>query len=728
MPRTLAGLAAVLALVALAPAAHAASLRAGVATADITPENGGTTFGFVRPDVMVKGVHTRLLGRALVLDDGDTEIALLSTDLGVPFEKDSLVARLQDLGFTHETILYTGTHTHSGPGSLVDWQVEQLARAIREAHANLAPARAAWAAQRVYDVNRNRSIEAHLANHGLDLFYGQGDPTDDALGEEHARDTRLRMLRVDRADGTPLAGWIHFPVHLTTSAPDVDIWDADLAAAATQHLATAVGAPGFTAFYTNGALGDLMPRFDAYNRTAAMDLHGRRIAAKALRAWKGAGTRLRRDVDLGVRWTRACYCGQEVEPGHSVSDTPYWGLAFFGGSEDGASIFHEPLSTEGRRLPEDASHPVHGRKIIVTRGIVHELVPEVQVIRVGDRLLLGAPGEPSVEMGRRFEQAVRPTLPAGVKEPVVVGLANDYMGYLTTPEEYQMQHYEGGHTVYGIWTSLVVRNAFEALTKSLALGEPAPAPDQPAALGGTNPGAFPAGEETGSLTEEPPAVVRRFDSLSIAWTGSPSGVDRPVDTPFVTLERMVRRRWRASDTDLGLSFIWRENGGNYTARYEMPAGEPPGRHRLRVTSGAYELTSRPFRVRRSNALKVRGVLRRRKGRRLIVVAQNPAPDPERAILWRPTYPWGGKAVLRVRKRRLVAVWRSRRLAWVAKSPRRVRKGARVTIVKAKDQYGNRAPRRVRMRVGALAPLAWPPNIGTGDGRTPGALGEGNFPP
>lgn len=31
-------------------------------------------------------------------------------------------------------------------------------------------------------------------------------------------------------------------------------------------------------------------------------------------------------------------------------------------------------------------------------------------------------------------------------------------------------------------------------------------------------------------------------------------------------------------------------------------------------------------------------------------------------------------------------------------------------------------------VGALAPLEWPDNIGTGDGRTPGGLGEGNFPP
>ena len=570
----------------LPAAAQAAPLTAGVGTADFTPENGGTTLGFVRPDITVKGVHTRLMGRVLVLDDGDTEVALLSTDLAFALEKDSLVARVQDLGFTHETILYTGTHTHSGPESLSDWQVEQLARAIRKAHAARVPVRAAWGTQRVLDVNRNRSIEAHLANHGLDQFYGQGHADDDPRGEEHSRDTRLRLLRVDRLDGRPLAGWIHFPVHLTTSGPDVDMWDTDLAGTATQHLQEAVGARGFLALYTNGALGDQMPRFDAFNRTAAMDLHGRRIAIKAARAWRSAGRRLSEDVDVGVRWTRSCYCGQEVEPGHRVDNKPIWGLAFFGGSEDGASIFHEPGSTEGRRLPEDASDPVQGRKIQFAPGAVHESTPEIQVIRIGDRMLLGTPGEPSVEMGRRFEAAVRPELPAGVKEPVVIGLANDYMGYLTTPEEYQMQHYEGGHTVFGIYTSSLVRNSLVALSRALAQGQPAPEPDTPAALGGTDPGAFPQGDAEGAVVEEPAISVNRLDTVKVAWSGTASGVDRPVDQPFVVVERLVRGRWRPSASDLGLAFIWREEGGSYYALWEVPAGQPPGAHRLRIRSSS----------------------------------------------------------------------------------------------------------------------------------------------
>lgn len=32
---------------------------------------------------------------------------------------------------------------------------------------------------------------------------------------------------------------------------------------------------------------------------------------------------------------------------------------------------------------------------------------------------------------------------------VVVSCANGYVGYVTTPEEYSVQHYEGGHALYG---------------------------------------------------------------------------------------------------------------------------------------------------------------------------------------------------------------------------------------------------------------------------------------
>lgn len=255
----------------------------------------------MRPDIATDGVHTRLTGRALVLDDGDTPVVLVATDLGFPLRKDDLVARVADLGYTSATVLYHASHTHAGPEALDDWQVDQLARAIRRAHASRVPVAAGWGTAEVPRVNRNRSVEAHLANHGMDLFPGQGAHDDDPNGAAHTRDTTVRVLRIDRADGSgPLTAWTHFPVHLTTVTPANSLWDADLAGTATWHLAERVEAgqhddhvddrDGFTAIYANGAQGDLMPRFDGYNPQALVDLHGRRLARGAHAAYEGGHT------------------------------------------------------------------------------------------------------------------------------------------------------------------------------------------------------------------------------------------------------------------------------------------------------------------------------------------------------------------------------------------------------------------------------------------------------
>ena len=733
--RLIAAALAAAALMLVAPAgASAGQLRAGAASFDITPPNGGTTLGYVRPDVAVEGVHTRLTGRALVLDDGDTEVVLLATDLGFALDKDSVVARVADLGFTHETVLYTGTHTHAGPGSLAPWQLEQLARAIREAHESKVPARAGWGMREVMGVGRNRSLEAHLANHGLDQFYGQGRVEDDPVDPEHTVDRTLRVLRVERTDGTPLAAWLNFPVHLTMSTPAVDVWDADVAAPATRRVEGAVGEKGFIALYTNGASGDLMPVFDSYNATALMDLQGRRIARQTRRAWKAAGRRMDDEPPIDVRWTNSCYCGQEVEPGKRVDSEPVWGLPFLGGSEDGASIFHEPLATEGRRLPAELADPVQGRKIRAAPSrplAVHETSPEFQAIRIGDRLLLGAPGEPSVEMGRRFRRAVEPVMPAGVTDPFPVGLSNDYIGYLTSPEEYEMQHYEGGHTVYGTWTSLLAQSSFVELARSMASGAPAPKPSVPPELGATGnaaPGVG-AGGVPGRLVEGPTGRVPRMTPFRVAWEGAEGGIDRPLDDPFLVLQRRKRGKWVEADSDLGLAFLWRETGGRYGALYDVGAGVRAGRYRVQIVSGDYRLATDPFRIVASQALRVRGIRLRKDGgdTRLVALAQNPPPDPTQSIVWRPESPAGGRAVIKLGGERLLGKWNAKREAWVARVDGRPKEGAGASV-QIRDRFGNRTKGAARVRLGEVAPLAWPPNMGVGGGRTPGPFGEGTFPP
>jgi neutral ceramidase len=716
----------------VATAAPAPPLKAGAAVVDITPRLGGTTLGYVRPDMAVDGVHTRLTGRALVLQDGDTKVAMLATDLGFPLDKDKVVARVADLGYTHATVLYTGTHTHSGPENLADWQVQQLADAIRRADRARRPAKAAWGTSVVHGVARNRSVEAHLADHGQDLTYGQGHASDDPEGALHTVDDVLRVLRVDGTDGTPLAAWLEFPVHLTASTPYNTLWDSEIAGPTLTHLTEQVKTPGFVGLYANGASGDLQPVFDSWNPQTLMDLHGRRLAGGAYAAWRAAGGRLDPHLPVDLRWTKACYCGQEVEPGKSVSSEPVFGLPFLGGSEDGASIFHEPLATEGRRRPAALADPVHGRKIPVvpSRPLgVHDTVPEVQVLRLGDRVLLNAPGEPSVEMARRLVHAVEDVLPRGVEEAFVVGLATGYLGYLTTPEEYEQQHYEGGHTVYGTWTSLLMRNVLRDLVGALRSGKPAPAPYEAAVLGGTDRGTRDVGDGgvKGAIVTQPASSVPRHGLVEVSWTGGAEGVDRPVDVPFLVLERQTGKGWARIDTDLGARFVWDQSDDTYSARYDVPRDAALGAHRLRVVSGSYTLTTRTFEIVRATSLRVLGV--RLVGGSLVFSAQNPKPDATKSVAWRPISPTGGTLRFVAGRRSFTASYDASRHAWTAPAAG-LRAGAQVVVPAGGlvDDAGNSSGAAVTLTVGKVAAADWPPNIGVGAGRAPGPFGEGSFPP
>ena len=72
-----------LACLAAAPAAQAATgpLRAGAGRADVTPKLGYYLGGWTRQDRTAQGQHTRLVASALVLQRGDTKVALVSLDL-----------------------------------------------------------------------------------------------------------------------------------------------------------------------------------------------------------------------------------------------------------------------------------------------------------------------------------------------------------------------------------------------------------------------------------------------------------------------------------------------------------------------------------------------------------------------------------------------------------------------------------------------------------------------
>lgn len=103
------------------------------------------------------------------------------------------------------------------------------------------------------------------------------------------------------------------------------------------------------------------------------------------------------------------------------------------------------------------------------------LVPHrlpMQVLRIGQLLVVGVPAEFTCVAGRRLVQRLQPLLQRADTRVVVTNYANGYAGYVTTPEEYDAQHYEGASTLYGRHTLDAYLEELERLTRALVSGQP----------------------------------------------------------------------------------------------------------------------------------------------------------------------------------------------------------------------------------------------------------------
>lgn len=649
--RAVALVAGAAAMGAASPAAaqdpSAAALRAGVGLADITPPRTGYSLGgWTRADRLVEGQQTRLHARAMVLEQGGRKVALVSVELFmVPGGLQQHVAEaVADRGFATSNVLMSATHTHAGPGGFANYAtlntaapnatmlltdvsalggllnpvradrqlytflVRQIAAAVRQADDRLAPAVAGWGEERLLGLTRNRSLEAHLANHGVRKRPGQGRVEDDPEGYPGTIDPDVDVLRVDRiVDGRrrPIGVWSQFAAHATVVKSEIRAYAGDHNGVAMRVFEDAVrdeagvpaGEPVVNVF-ANGAEGDMSAGLD-HTGPAGAGRVGRIEAAALLRAWRRAGADLRADLPVDVRWTQTCFCGQLVEGGR-VADRAYPGLPFLTGSEEGRGPLYDVTRqslegvTAGRTLV-----PGHGHKVVVPVGSFPKSVP-LMVVRAGDRMIASIPGEPTAESGARVKRDVlRVGAPAGVRKVVIAGLANEYINYITTPEEYDTQHYEGGSTMYGRLQLNLLRASLADLAGRLVRGETAPAPRAYDAKRGVVPDGpeYPEGAASGAPLADPPLTVPRLGRATFAWRGGPLGADRPVGSGFVRAERRAGGSWIEVDSDLGLAMLWRvTKDGRYDAAWEVPRDAPAGDYRLVVTATRYRLVSRPFAV------------------------------------------------------------------------------------------------------------------------------------
>src|SRR5690606_4134785 len=105
---------------------------------------------------------------------------------------------------------------------------------------------------------------------------------------------------------------------------------------------------------------------------------------------------------------------------------------------------------------------------------VQEIVP-VQLVRIGRLYLIGVPGEVTIAAGLRLRRTVAGITGSDLDDVLVAGYANSYFHYVTTPEEYDAQHYEGGSTLFGRWQLPALQQTAARLARAMRDGRDLPA-------------------------------------------------------------------------------------------------------------------------------------------------------------------------------------------------------------------------------------------------------------
>ena len=192
---------------------YAADFKAGFAKVDITPTKPVPMWGYgARHALLSKGVRDPLFAKALVLQAGDTKLALVGLDIGRS-PTDPMMANIRKAvkgASGIDFVMIAGSHTHHGPvielkdepgkgkGTFDDSvayakEFEQKVTAvIKEAATKLQDARIGWGSEDVtWNHNRQTKIEPKPV------------------------DKELAVIRVDDVSGKPIAIIVNLAAHPT---------------------------------------------------------------------------------------------------------------------------------------------------------------------------------------------------------------------------------------------------------------------------------------------------------------------------------------------------------------------------------------------------------------------------------------------------------------------------------------------------------------------------------
>lgn len=194
------------------------SLRAGVAKSDITTTAKGTL------------IRDPLYAKALVLDDGQTTVVIVSMDITAIGGREISMRMLDDVGedflpklrsriqaelkIPANNILVNASHTHP-PGHMLcsdDEQIERTFDAISRAKQNMVPVKVGVGCGYEDRITMNRTLRLKNGKH-WSVRHTNPSPRDEDVAEIAPIDPEIGVLRIDRLDGRPLGVVYNFACH-----------------------------------------------------------------------------------------------------------------------------------------------------------------------------------------------------------------------------------------------------------------------------------------------------------------------------------------------------------------------------------------------------------------------------------------------------------------------------------------------------------------------------------
>ena len=403
-------------------------LLAGAAKVNITPPIGIRLAGYGARTQPSCGVHDDLWAQALVLDDGERQVAVATMDvLHAPTDLVSEVRSSieQETGLPATNVFLCAAHSHSGPNlSATDERStsyraelsERLQWAVSAAMQNRREAKVWSGKGLLQEIARNRRPE--------------GGPMDPEVG----------VLCVETRQEGVIAVLVNYTCHATVLGADNLLITADYPgymrrAIERQQTSDAV------ILFANGALGNINP--GGYSPEISMI--GHYIAHRTFADAKRLGTMLA-DVVLQVLKQPGPAAAPIVDSISKQVELPLKERPNRRQAEANLAQQQQAvaeLKQAGAGPEECATAEIELAYAEIRLSLLEALeqegpatLAEIQAVRIGDAYLVGIPGEPFVEIGLEIKRR------SGLPHVFVAGLANGSMGYIPTEDTYAKGGYE----------------------------------------------------------------------------------------------------------------------------------------------------------------------------------------------------------------------------------------------------------------------------------------------